>query len=97
MKRELRGHPDRSGDRGGDTDGASGPDGSSTAAARVARLEAALAHLERNYDELNSVVVAQSRALTRLQKRLDKLDETLKTQDTERLPPHNAKPPHYAP
>jgi uncharacterized coiled-coil protein SlyX len=61
----------------------------------VAGLEAALAHLERNYDALNSMVIAQGRTLSRLQKRLEKFEETLKSQEVERPAPHNARPPHY--
>lgn len=62
---------------------------------RLMELEAALAHLERNYDALNSVVVAQGKTMARLQKRLEQLDETLQTQEPDRLPDHNTKPPHY--
>jgi len=62
---------------------------------RLTKLEAALAHLERNYDALNSVVVAQGKTMARLQKRLEQLDETLKNQEPERLPAHNTRPPHY--
>lgn len=67
----------------------------SSEAARLNALEAALAHLERNYDALNSVVVAQAKTVARLQKRLEQLDETLKTQDLDRLPAPTTKPPHY--
>lgn len=64
---------------------------------RLERAEAALAHLERNFDELNSVVIAQGRTITRLQKQLETLGETLRGQDVDRIAPHNQKPPHYAP
>ena len=65
--------------------------------ARLEQTEASLAHLERNYDELNSVIIAQSRTITRLQKQLEILGETLRGQDVDRAQPHNQKPPHYAP
>lgn len=65
-------------------------------ARRLERLEAALAHLERNYDALNSVVIEQGRLVGRLQKRLEELGETLQSQEGERFPPHNQKPPHYS-
>ena len=64
---------------------------------RLEKAEAALAHLERNFDELNSVVIAQSRTITRLQKQLEILGETLRGQDVDRAQPHHQKPPHYAP
>ena len=61
------------------------------------KAEAALAHLERNFDELNSVVIAQNKTITRLQRQLEVLGETLRGQDLDRIQPHNQKPPHYAP
>ena len=63
---------------------------------RLEKAEAALAHLERNFDELNSVVIAQNKTITRLQKQLEVLGETLRGQDLDRIQPHNQKPPHYA-
>lgn len=65
--------------------------------ARLEKTEAALSHLEKNYDDLNSVVIAQGKTIARLQKRLEDLSETLQSQDTERVQPHNQKPPHYSP
>ncbi len=65
--------------------------------ARLEHAEASLAHLERNYDDLNSVVIDQSKMITRLQKQLETLGETLHGQDVDRAQPHNQKPPHYAP
>ena len=62
---------------------------------RLTELEATLAHLERNYDALNAVVVEQARTLARLQKRLTQLDETLKSQEVDRPAPASTKPPHY--
>ncbi|MEN9546187.1 MAG: SlyX [Verrucomicrobiota bacterium] len=64
---------------------------------RLEKAEAALAHLERNFDELNSVVIAQNKTITRLQRQLEVLGETLRGQDLDRIQPHNQKPPHYAP
>ena len=64
---------------------------------RLEKAEAALAHLERNFDELNSVVIGQNKTITRLQKQLEVLGETLRGQDLDRIQPHNQKPPHYAP
>jgi uncharacterized coiled-coil protein SlyX len=68
-------------------------------ARRRAELETALAHLERNFDSLSSMVVEQGKVLVRLQKRLELLDEAFKQQeqDLEQSPAHNVKPPHYSP
>lgn len=68
----------------------------SGSADRILRLEAAIAHLERNYDALNTVVIEQGRQIGRLTKRLEELGETLQSQEGERFPPHNQKPPHYS-
>jgi uncharacterized coiled-coil protein SlyX len=64
---------------------------------RLEQAEAAVAHLERNYDALNEVVVEQGKLLARLQKRLEQLGETLQAQELDRIRGTNAKPPHYAP
>lgn len=64
-------------------------------AGRITQLEAALAHLERNYDTLNSVVVTQGKTLLRLQRRLEQLDESLRSQVDAAAPAQNVKPPHY--
>ena len=66
-------------------------------AERVEKLEASLAHLERNHDELNGVAIAQGKLIARLQKRLEQLDTTLQSQELDRLGPAQQKPPHYAP
>ena len=68
-----------------------------TLQARLIQTEAALAHLERNFDDLNGVVISQGKMIARLQKRLDELGNTLQAQETDRGQPHNQKPPHYAP
>lgn len=64
--------------------------------ARLARTEAAMAHLERNFDDLNAVVIDQGKVIARLQKRLEELGKTLESRETER-PAHLEKPPHYSP
>jgi len=64
---------------------------------RLDRAEAALAHLERNFDALNSVVIDQGKLIARLQRQLETLGETLRAQDGDRIAPHHQKPPHYAP
>jgi uncharacterized coiled-coil protein SlyX len=66
-------------------------------AARLAKLEASHAHLERQFDELNGVAITQGKLLARLQKRLGQIDEAMQSQELERVRDGNQKPPHYAP
>jgi uncharacterized coiled-coil protein SlyX len=63
---------------------------------RLARVEAALAHLERQFDELNSVAIAQGKLVSRLQKRVEELGSSLESQEMERIRSTSAKPPHYS-
>lgn len=63
--------------------------------ARLERLEAHVAHLERQCDELNSVIIEQGRMLRALQASQRRLAETLETQDLDRIQAHATKPPHY--
>jgi uncharacterized coiled-coil protein SlyX len=63
---------------------------------RRAQVESNVAHLERQVDALNSVVIEQGRELVRLRKTLEHLAATLlggQAQDA----PSNEKPPHYLP
>ncbi len=63
--------------------------------ARMERLEGSVAHLERLADQLNEALIDQGRQITRLNKRLDLLGETMLNRDhTAPLPP-NERPPHY--
>lgn len=62
---------------------------------RLQKLEANLAHVERQYDELNQVVIEQSRIITRLQKELTKTSHVVETMELDRIRANNTKPPHY--
>lgn len=62
---------------------------------RLARVEASLAHAERQIDELNAVLVEQGRELTRLRKRLEQVGETIAAQELERVQGLQQKPPHW--
>jgi uncharacterized coiled-coil protein SlyX len=64
-------------------------------AARLETIESHLAHLERQYEELNQVVIEQARMLARLQKESAKVSETIGTIEIERIRATNPKPPHY--
>jgi len=64
---------------------------------RLARTEAALAHVEHQHDQLNAVVVEQGRVIERLRRQVDRLAETLQGQELDRIRSTSAKPPHYQP
>lgn len=62
---------------------------------RLERLESNLAHLERQYEQLNNVVIEQGRLLARLQKESAKVSDAVQTMELERIRGTNPKPPHY--
>lgn len=62
---------------------------------RLARAETAMAHVERQCDELNAVVVEQGRLIDRMRRQLERLSETLQNQELERIRSTSSKPPHY--
>lgn len=62
---------------------------------RLLRLEASVAHLEHQLEQLNEVVVDQSRVITRLKKEVQRQSETIQTQELERIKSNQQKPPHY--
>lgn len=70
--------------------------GAGEGAERLARIESHLAHLERQYEELNGVVVEQARLLARLQKENSKVSNAVESMEMERIGANNAKPPHYS-
>jgi len=63
---------------------------------RLERAEASLAHAEHQYDQLNAVVVEQGRLLEKLRKQLERLNESMETQELDRIRNTNTKPPHYS-
>lgn len=67
---------------------------------RLARLEIAMTHFQRDYDTLNQVVTesanqieALKRAVARLTKRLDGIEA--RVPDTTSRTPEEERPPHY--
>ncbi len=61
---------------------------------RIVQLEASITHLEHQYDELNGVVIAQGRELTRLRLQLQKTSATMESIEMDRIKSNNPKPPH---
>ena len=64
-------------------------------AQRLERLESHVAHLERQYEELNQVVIEQAKSLRKLQANQQRLADTVETSELDRIKSTNAKPPHY--
>jgi SlyX protein len=64
-------------------------------AARFSRLEIQVAHIERLAEQLNGVVIEQSRELDRVRKLLQRQGLTLETIEMDRIKSTNPKPPHY--
>lgn len=64
-------------------------------AERLQNLESHLAELERQVEQLNEVVVEQSRSLDKLQNQLRRITDTIETQELARIKDTNPKPPHW--
>ncbi|MEO6184056.1 MAG: SlyX family protein [Verrucomicrobiota bacterium] len=64
-------------------------------AERIEKLEAHLAHLERQIDQLNEVIIQQSQELDRLKKQVGRVSQTLENSEVERIKSVDTKPPHY--
>ena len=62
---------------------------------RIEKLEAHVAHLERQIDQLNEVVIQQSQELDRLKKQVGRVSQTLENAELERIKSVDTKPPHY--
>ena len=64
-------------------------------ASRLEKIESSLAHLERQFEQLNEVIVEQSRLLKRLQTQAQRLTESAGAEEMDRIKATNPKPPHY--
>ena len=62
---------------------------------RLQRIESHLAHLERQYEVLNEVVIEQARTIKKLQMRCQRLTDSVQTTELERIRSTNPRPPHY--
>ena len=62
---------------------------------RLEKIETHLAHLERQHEELNQVVIEQGKLLARLHKEFTKTSDAVQTMELERIRANNQKPPHY--
>ena len=62
---------------------------------RLEKIETHLAHLERQYEQLNQVVIDQGKLPARLLKEFTKTSDAVQTMELERIRANNQKPPHY--
>ena len=62
---------------------------------RFGKLESHLAHLERQLEQLNGVVIEQGKMLERLKKEVQRQSSAMETMELERIKSNNPKPPHY--
>ena len=62
---------------------------------RTDKLEANLAHLEHQVEQLNGVVIEQGKLLERLKKEVQRQSTSMQTLELERVKANNQKPPHY--
>jgi uncharacterized coiled-coil protein SlyX len=70
---------------------------SEDAGERLVRIEAALAHLEHQVEQLNGVILAQGKDLEQLKRLVQRQAQTLESIELERVKATNPKPPHYGP
>jgi SlyX protein len=62
---------------------------------RFQKLEAHLAHLEHQVDQLNEVIVDHGKLIERLRKEVQRQCGTLETLELDRIKSNTSKPPHY--
>jgi SlyX protein len=62
---------------------------------RMDKLEANLAHLEHQVEQLNGVVIEQGKLLERLKKEVQRQSTAMQTLELERIQSNVQKPPHY--
>jgi uncharacterized coiled-coil protein SlyX len=62
---------------------------------RFEKLEENIAHLEHQVEQLNEVLVDQSKLVERLKKEVQRQSATMETMELERIKGNNPKPPHH--
>lgn len=62
---------------------------------RFARLESHVAHLERQVEQLNEVVIEQGKVIERLRKQVQLQAQTMETNLMDQAKANNPKPPHH--
>ncbi|MSU60237.1 MAG: SlyX family protein [Pedosphaera sp.] len=62
---------------------------------RLERIEASVAHLEHQVEQLNEVVIEQGKLVERLKKEVQRQSTAMQTLELERMKANNPKPPHH--
>jgi SlyX protein len=62
---------------------------------RLERLEANVAHLEHQVEQLNGVLIQQGKLVEHLKKQAQAQSATMETLELERIKTTSTKPPHY--
>jgi uncharacterized coiled-coil protein SlyX len=62
---------------------------------RFERVEAHVAHLERQVEQLNEVLIDQGRQIEQLKKLVQRQATTLEAIELERIKASNPRPPHH--
>lgn len=62
---------------------------------RLQRLEANIAHLEHQVEQLNEVIIEQGKLLARVNKEVLRQSSAMQTMELERIKANNPKPPHH--
>ena len=63
--------------------------------ARFEKMEANIAHLEHQVEQLNGVIIEQGKMLERLKKEVQRQTSTMESIELERIKSNVTKPPHY--
>jgi len=62
---------------------------------KLVRMESLMTHLERQYEELNKVVMEQGKALAKLTAQHDRIADSLVDIRQDEIRRDTRKPPHY--
>ena len=62
---------------------------------RLEKIEAHIAHLEHQVEQLNDVVIEQGKTVAALKKQLQRQSQTIESIELDRIKSTNPKPPHY--
>ncbi len=62
---------------------------------RLQKLESHVAHLEHQAEQLNGVVIEQSKVIERLKKEVQRMSAAMQTLELERIKANNPRPPHH--
>ena len=61
---------------------------------RLQKIEAHVAHLEHQVEQLNDVIIEQGKTIEQLKKQLQRQATTLESIELDRIKSTNHKPPH---